>query len=155
MWRERFLHSHDFSLRRPYIPRRPKPSGGILVHFVTDMQIAFEQYPRDRILNADETNWKILNNQMVTVGDCGSESVACEFHGNIKGCMTVIASIDASGENCPCGSFAEERKSVANQNCVKISLVKFRRINLFSRIKKKAGPIKLSPADIWTGCRIS
>jgi hypothetical protein len=96
-WRERFLNSHGFSLRRPHILRRLKPNYGILAHFLTDGQIAFQQYPPDRILNADETSWKILNNRMVTVADCGSESIACEFDGNIKGCVTVITSIDASG----------------------------------------------------------
>jgi hypothetical protein len=38
---------------------------------------------------------------MVTVADCGSESVACESDGNIKGCVTVIASIGVSGGKLP------------------------------------------------------
>jgi hypothetical protein len=81
--------------------RRSKPNDGILVHFLTDIQIAFEQQLRNQILNADATSWKILNNRMVTVADCGSESVACEFDGNIKGRVTLIASIDASGGKLP------------------------------------------------------
>jgi hypothetical protein len=55
-WPERFLGSHGFSLRRPHIRRRRKPNDGILVHFLTDMQIAFEQHSRDRIFNTDETS---------------------------------------------------------------------------------------------------
>jgi hypothetical protein len=69
----------------------------MLAKFLADMEIAFEQYPRDRILNADETSWKIINNRMVTVTHCGSEAAAGKFDGNVKGCVTVIASIDATG----------------------------------------------------------
>jgi hypothetical protein len=31
--------------------------------FLADIAIALEEYPRDRILNADETSWKIGNNR--------------------------------------------------------------------------------------------
>jgi hypothetical protein len=99
-WREGFLHSHSFSLRHSQIRKRLKPSDGILAPFLTDMQIAFEQYSRDRILDTDETPWKNLNDRMVTMVDCGSESVTCEFDGH-KGCVTVIASIDGSGHKLP------------------------------------------------------
>jgi hypothetical protein len=73
----------------------------MLAKFLADVEIAFEQYPRDRILNTDETNWKIINNHLVVVADCGSEAVACEFDGNVKGCVTVIASIDTTGSKLP------------------------------------------------------
>jgi hypothetical protein len=42
-----------------------------------------------------------MNNRMVTVADCGPEAVACEFDGNVKGCVTVIASIDATENKLP------------------------------------------------------
>jgi hypothetical protein len=73
----------------------------MLAEILADVEIAFEQYPRDRILNADETSWKIINNCNVTIADCGSEAVACEFDGNVKGCVTVIAATDATGSKLP------------------------------------------------------
>jgi hypothetical protein len=77
-WRERFMRRSGFSLRAPHVRRRPKPGDEMLATFLADVEIAFEQYPRDRILNADETSWKIMNNRMVTVANCGSDAVACE-----------------------------------------------------------------------------
>jgi hypothetical protein len=38
---------------------------------------------------------------MVTVAHYRPQSVACEFDGNIKGCVTVISSIDVSGGKLP------------------------------------------------------
>jgi hypothetical protein len=91
------MRRSGFSLRRPQVRRRPKPNNEILAKFLADVEIAFEQYPRDRGLNADETSWKIINNRMVTVADWGSGGVAYKFDGNVKGCVTVIASIAATG----------------------------------------------------------
>jgi hypothetical protein len=73
----------------------------MLEKFMADVEIAFEQYSRDRILKADATSWKIMNNHMVRVGACGLEAVVCKFDGNVKGCVTVIASIDAAGSKLP------------------------------------------------------
>jgi hypothetical protein len=38
---------------------------------------------------------------MVTIADCGSEAVACEFDGNVKECLTVLATIGAAGSKLP------------------------------------------------------
>jgi hypothetical protein len=100
-WRTRFMHQHGFSLRRPHVRRRSKPDDEFLAQFLTNTQMAIEQYPRDRILNVDETSWKIINNRMITVAECGADEVTCEFDGDVKRCVTVIASIDASGRKLP------------------------------------------------------
>jgi hypothetical protein len=38
---------------------------------------------------------------MITLAECGSEGVACEFDGDVKICGTVIPSIDATGQKLP------------------------------------------------------
>jgi hypothetical protein len=119
------------------------------------MQSALEQYPRDRILNEDEVSWKILNHRMVTVAECGSEFVICEFDCNIKGCVTVMASIGASGGKLPLWVISRGMTIRCESKLRQNSLVKLRRINWFSRIKKTVGLIESSPADSWTDCRIS
>jgi hypothetical protein len=63
--------------------------------------MVLQRYPLERILNTDETSWKLINNRMVTVGDRSAERVACEFDGNVKACWTVMASIDAAGSKLP------------------------------------------------------
>jgi hypothetical protein len=100
-WRERFLRLSGLSLRRPHSRRRPKPDDAYLAEFLTRIELAGAQFPRDRILNVDETSWKSVNNRMVTVAKCGSDNVACEFEGDVKGCLTVIAAIDATENRLP------------------------------------------------------
>jgi hypothetical protein len=100
-WRERFLRKSGFSLRRPHVRKRPKPDDLVLAQFLTNMEIAVQQYPRDRIVNTDETSWKIVNNRMITVAERGSDDVSCVFDGDVKGCVTVMASIDAAGTKLP------------------------------------------------------
>jgi hypothetical protein len=48
-WRERFMRRSGFSLRRPHGRRKPKPNDEMPAKFLGDMEIALEQYPRDRI----------------------------------------------------------------------------------------------------------
>jgi hypothetical protein len=65
------------------------------------MEMVFQRHPLHRISNADETSWKLINKRMVTVADRGAEGVACEFDGDVKACLTVMASIDAAGSKLP------------------------------------------------------
>jgi transposase-like protein len=100
-WRDRFLREAGFSLRRPHLKRRPKPDDEYLARFLTEMEMIFTEYPINRIINADETSWKIINNRMVTLANRGAEAVTCQFEGDLRACMTVIASIDAGGSKLP------------------------------------------------------
>jgi hypothetical protein len=125
----------------------------MLAKFLSDVEIAFEQYPRDRILNADETSWKIINNCMVTVADCGSEAVACEFDGNVKGCVTMIASIDATGSKLPLWVICRGETIRSEAELREHSLAKFKWVDWSSRIKKTGGPIESWRAAICNGFR--
>jgi hypothetical protein len=89
------------SLRRPHIRRRSKPDGDAVAEFLGNVEIAAGHYGRDRILNVDETSWKLLNNRMITVAECGADGVACQFDADVKGCVTVTATIDANGMELP------------------------------------------------------
>jgi hypothetical protein len=100
-WRERFLYENGFSIRRPHTRRRSVPNDECFAQFLANLEAIFDTYPPDRILNADETSWKLINNRMVTVAECGAEGVTCEFDGDVKACMTVIAAIDAAGSKLP------------------------------------------------------
>jgi hypothetical protein len=100
-WRERFLRRSGLSLRRSRIRRRPKPDDEFLAEFPTRVELAAEQYPPYRVINVDETSWKLINKCRVTIAESGSDGVACEFHGEVKGCLTVIAAIPVSGTKLP------------------------------------------------------
>jgi hypothetical protein len=71
--------------------------------FLANIEVILDTYPLDRIPNADETSWKLMNNRMMTVAECGAKGVTCEFEGEVKACMTAIAAIDAAGSNLPSG----------------------------------------------------
>jgi hypothetical protein len=49
----------------------------------------------------DQTSSKPINNHMQTVADKGGASVTCLFDGDPKACITVIATINATGKKFP------------------------------------------------------
>jgi DNA-binding transcriptional MerR regulator len=100
-WRERFLREAGLSIRRPHTRRRSVPNDECFAQFLANLELIFDTYPLDRIVNADETSWKLINNGKVTVAECGAEGVTCEFDGDVKACMSVIAAIDAAGSKPP------------------------------------------------------
>jgi hypothetical protein len=65
------------------------------------MEQIVKQYPLDRVINMDETSWKLLNYGFVTVAKWGSETVDCLCDDDPKMCLTAIAAIDADGGKFP------------------------------------------------------
>jgi hypothetical protein len=61
------------------------------------LQSALSQYPGDRVINMDETSWKLLNPGFITVANRGSETGECLFSGDPKMCLTAIPAVDAAG----------------------------------------------------------
>jgi hypothetical protein len=76
---------------------RPKPNDEYLAQFRVEMEMTFAEYHLDRIINTDETSWKIINNRMETAAKCGAQAIPSEFEGNLKGDIPVLASIHAGG----------------------------------------------------------
>jgi hypothetical protein len=72
------------------------PEAEHLARFRNDVEMVFTGCPLNRTLNTDEPRWKLVNTRMVTVGDRGAEGVYREFDGDVKACLTVMASIDGS-----------------------------------------------------------
>jgi hypothetical protein len=57
-----------------------------------------QQYPATRVINMDETNWKMVASGHATWSKKGTESVHnCQIDNDAKEGLTVIASIDAGG----------------------------------------------------------
>jgi hypothetical protein len=80
---------------------RPKRNDEYLAQFRVEMEMIFTEYPLDRIINSDETRWKIIIHRMVTVVSCGAQAIACEFEGNLKADIRVLTSIHARGSKLP------------------------------------------------------
>jgi len=80
---------------------RSVPRLEIVSWSLTDWDIAKQQLPFDRILNAGETSWRVLHNGMRTITNTGLEDVSCDFPCSEKACITVMAAIRRDGTNLP------------------------------------------------------
>ncbi len=58
-------------------------------------------FPRDRILNCDETSWQVFPNSLKTWAEKGSQNVQIQINGNVKESVTALATIAADGTKCP------------------------------------------------------
>jgi hypothetical protein len=63
----------------------------------TDFPYGGHQYPPERIINIDETNWRSVSPGFWTWATTGTESVCCRIENDEKEGIAVIASVDAAG----------------------------------------------------------
>jgi len=67
----------------------------------TSIQNLFSEFPRDRILNCDETSWQVFPNRIKTWAKTGSQNVQIRVNGNVKESITALATVAADGTKCP------------------------------------------------------
>jgi hypothetical protein len=96
-----FRHRHRFALRRPSYHRRCRVTKEQMAQFVDQGRRQMAQYPLDRVINIDETHWKIVAGGFLTWGIRGAEAVPCTLENDAKEGVTVIAGITAGGEKLP------------------------------------------------------
>jgi hypothetical protein len=65
--------------------------------FIPQVQSCLQNYPRDRIINIDETNWRTVAGGFMTWAHTSTESVQCQIDNDEKEGVTVIAAVDAAG----------------------------------------------------------
>ena len=58
-------------------------------------------FPRDHILNCDETSWQVFPNRLKTWAQKGSQNVQIHVNGNVKESITALATVAADGTKCP------------------------------------------------------
>jgi hypothetical protein len=96
-----FRMRNRLSLRRPAMKRRCPVSPDKQEEFVLSVRRLLDEYPHDRVINIDETNWKMLAAGFWTWANTGCEAVSCVVDNNEKEGVTVIAGIDAAGTKLP------------------------------------------------------
>jgi hypothetical protein len=94
-------HRNRLSLRRPSFKRRPKATEADMQEFIIQVHSYLQRYPRERIINIDETNWKTVAGRFLTGAHTSTESVQCQIQNDEKEGVTVIAAVGAEGENYP------------------------------------------------------
>ena len=67
----------------------------------TSIHDLLTSFPRDRILNCDETSWQIFPNRLKTWAEKGSQNVQIHVNGNVKESITALATVAADGTKCP------------------------------------------------------
>jgi hypothetical protein len=56
-------------------------------------------YPADRVINIDETQWKLVNGSFKAWATRGAESVRVPVNDHAKDGVTAIGAVDAAGGN--------------------------------------------------------
>lgn len=96
-----FRARNRLSLRRPSFKRRPNTTQEQIDAFIGRVQELLQTYPRDRIINIDETNWKAVPGAFMTWAHKNAESVQCRISNDEKQGVTAIAAVDANGGKLP------------------------------------------------------
>jgi hypothetical protein len=69
--------------------------------FIADVHEFRGQYPRDRIVNVDETNWKAVPDAFMTWAHANTETVKVQNDDDEKRGVTAIAAVHANGGKLP------------------------------------------------------
>jgi hypothetical protein len=96
-----FRKRHKMSLRRPSFKRRPDVDETAIEAFILKVRDLLKVYPPDRVINIDETNWRMVNTGFLTWAKRGSKTVQCHIENDDKYGVTAIAGIDAMGNKLP------------------------------------------------------
>ena len=74
-WVDRFLRRYDLSKRKFHLTRRAPINEMVIAQYPNITEVAIHSYSDDCIISVDETNWRLLNNRMVTLTKHGTDSV--------------------------------------------------------------------------------
>ncbi|KAH0792677.1 DDE superfamily endonuclease containing protein [Histomonas meleagridis] len=96
-----FKKRNKLSSRRARYRRRPKVKDMEIDKWINEVKELIESKPANRIINADETSWKILPSSITTWADSGSDAIDIKVSDSEKKMITVMASITFAGTKLP------------------------------------------------------
>jgi hypothetical protein len=95
---EKFKDRHKFSSRRFHCRRRANNVSEREVEaFRLEIERLLQTVGPEKVVNIDETHWKLFPNGMLTWAETGAENVQIETGGLEKAGITVVAAITAAG----------------------------------------------------------
>jgi hypothetical protein len=100
-WLSGFLSRHHLSLRKPHVKRRTDPDDDAVCAFIAEMDWIMTSLPMEKVINVDETCWRVVDGQLRTVANTGAGTVRCRFPCDEKMSVTVIAAVSLSGSKLP------------------------------------------------------
>ena len=96
-----FKYHHMFSSKTFHIKRRADPKSEKEKKFMDEMSALFNQVPHNRILNADETGWRLFPKGVLSWGETGVDNMSRNGDINDKSQVTVLATITADNQKLP------------------------------------------------------
>ena len=97
-----FKKRNHLSSRKAHYRRRPKVvTKEKISNWVKKVRTLIDSVPHDRILNADETSVRILQNNLLTWAEMGSDSVTILVDDDEKKMITAMATISLAGTKFP------------------------------------------------------
>ena len=100
-WTQRFMSTHNLSLRIPHLERRTSVDPSYREYFLNRLNTLKEDYPPSRIINCDETCWRIFQNPRLIVAEKGTEAAKILKDHNEKLSVTALGTITADGNKGP------------------------------------------------------
>ena len=94
------------SLRKMRYAKRPTIIDNTPIReFAIELEACRATYGENRVLNMDETSWRLMQPSNRIVGVRGAEIVAGYVKGNAKECFTAVGTIAADGTKYPSSGF--------------------------------------------------
>jgi hypothetical protein len=78
--------------------RRPSVKDALIAAFLARMEFVMATYAPTCVFNMDETNWRLINQEISTIANIGADGVEWPFQREPRKCLAAIASVDAAGE---------------------------------------------------------
>ena len=110
-----FLRRNGLSNRVCTAERRPKIDENEVSSFNELMQKAFADTSDKIILNADESQWRVLMPPRRTVAKKGQDSVRLNIDGDNKAGFTIVGTISSDGDRLPLVMIAKGRSPVCHK----------------------------------------
>lgn len=105
-----FKTRHRFSSRRFHMRRRQQTRGRLdIEEWIQATTELLATVDNRRILNCDETAWRIIPNGLLTWAPVGEDSVSVSVKANDKDAITVLATVTAAREKLPLFFIAKGR----------------------------------------------
>jgi hypothetical protein len=112
-----FKSRNSFSSRRAHYKRRPKREAGFMDAWMEEMRTSLETVSSlDRVVNCDETCWKVYPDGLRTWMPTGSDHVTISIEGNEKRSFTALCSITAARRKLPMIMIAKGKTSRVEQS---------------------------------------
>jgi hypothetical protein len=118
---ERFCASttflHDFqarqglSLRTPHKERRAELDESYAAYFLERLNSLSDDYPPDKVLNIDETYWRLVEASQKVLAKKGAETVKLRAPTSEKTSFTALGTISASGQKLSLWVLAKGKNS--------------------------------------------